>query len=73
LTMMAELGEFADHATVDRWAVRILPVLIAALRESLTAGPGVSRCFRMQAARRIMFSPGPAKPAYGPAPLKNRP
>lgn len=71
--MTGELGEFADHATVHRRAARTLPILIAALRESLTAGPGVSRWFRMQAARRIMFCPGPAKPAYGPAPLKNRP
>ena len=30
--MMAERGVCVDHATVHRWAMKILPVLAAALR-----------------------------------------
>ncbi len=30
--MMQERGVFVDHATVHRWAIKILPVLAAALR-----------------------------------------
>jgi transposase-like protein len=31
--MMAERGVFVDHATVHRWALKILPVLAAAFRQ----------------------------------------
>ena len=30
--MMAERGVFVDHATVHRWAIKMLPILAAAMR-----------------------------------------
>ena len=32
--MMAERGMRVDHATVHRWAIKILPVLAAVFRQS---------------------------------------
>ena len=31
--MTQERGEFVDHATVHRWAIKVLPVLAAVLRK----------------------------------------
>ena len=42
--MMAERGVFVDHATVHRWAIKMLPVLAAVLRRRKRA---VGRSWRM--------------------------
>ena len=36
--MMAERGVFVDHATVHRWAMKILPVLAAVFRRRRRPG-----------------------------------
>jgi len=42
--MMAERGVLVDHATVHRWALKMLPVLAAALRRRK---PAVGRSWRV--------------------------
>ena len=52
--MMAERGVVVDHATVHRWAIKILPVLAAVFRRRLRGGDeraaatGQARCQRLQ-------------------------
>ena len=42
--MMAKRGVFVDHATVHRWAIKMLPVLAAVLRRRKRA---VGKSWRM--------------------------
>ena len=37
--MMAERGVFVDHATVHRWAIKLLPALALVLGRAQTFGP----------------------------------
>ena len=38
--MMAERGVFVDHATIHRWALKIMPVLVRAFHDAWLAGAG---------------------------------